>query len=60
MLLFSLLYMSLAPKHRVLCDKIDPTKSYVSGEIHTSQCYCTVFTTLRCHCLLNIVFCVIH
>jgi len=24
--------------------------SYVSREIRTSQCYCTVFTTFCCHC----------
>jgi len=25
--------------------------SYVSREIHTRQCYCTVFTTFRCYCI---------
>jgi len=26
--------------------------SYVYIEIHTRQCYCTVFTTFRCNCTL--------
>jgi len=24
--------------------------THVFGEINTSQCYCTVFATFRCHC----------